>query len=92
MRGDPPVKATGVGWALGVGRIGSIVGPLIGGVLLQQKWSAAAVFMAAAGAAFCAAAAAFSLSRLIGGNKGKVAVDRPTSFDAKLNPAAKAGT
>jgi MFS transporter, AAHS family, 4-hydroxybenzoate transporter len=86
------VKATGVGWALGVGRIGSIVGPLIGGVLLQQKWSAAAVFMAAAGAAFCAAAAAFSLSRLIGGNKGKVAVDRPTSFDAKLNPAAKAGT
>jgi AAHS family 4-hydroxybenzoate transporter-like MFS transporter len=86
------VKATGVGWALGVGRIGSIIGPLIGGVLLQQKWSAAAVFMAAAGAALCAAAAAFSLSRLTGGNRGKGAVDQPTSFDAKLNPAAKAGT
>jgi len=86
------VKATGVGWALGVGRIGSIIGPLIGGVLLQQKWSAAAVFMAAAGAALCAAAAAFSLSRLIGGNRSQSAVDQTTSFDAKLNPAAKGGT
>ena len=26
------VRATGVGWALGIGRIGSIVGPLVGGV------------------------------------------------------------
>jgi MFS transporter, AAHS family, 4-hydroxybenzoate transporter len=86
------VKATGVGWALGIGRIGSIVGPVVGGVLLEQKWSAAAVFMAAAGAALCAALAAFSLSRLTAGSSGTSAVDRPTSFDAKLNPAAKAGT
>jgi MFS transporter, AAHS family, 4-hydroxybenzoate transporter len=86
------VKATGVGWALGIGRIGSIVGPVVGGVLLEQKWSAAAVFMAAAGAALCAALAAFSLSRLAAGGGGKSAVDQPTSFDAKLNPAAKAGT
>jgi MFS transporter, AAHS family, 4-hydroxybenzoate transporter len=86
------VKATGVGWALGIGRIGSIVGPVVGGVLLEQKWSAAAVFMAAAGAALCAALAAFSLSRLAASGGGKSAVDQPTSFDAKLNPAAKAGT
>src|ERR1700761_65877 len=33
------VRATGVGWALGIGRIGSIVGPLVGGVLLAEKWS-----------------------------------------------------
>jgi AAHS family 4-hydroxybenzoate transporter-like MFS transporter len=86
------VKATGVGWALGIGRIGSIVGPVVGGVLLGQKWSAAAVFMAAAVAALCAALAAFALSRLADGNSGKGAVDQPTSFDAKLGPAAKAGT
>jgi len=85
------VKATGVGWALGIGRIGSIVGPVVGGVLLEQKWSAAAVFMAAAGAALCAALAAFALSRLATGGGGKSAVDQPTSFGAKLNPAAKAG-
>jgi MFS transporter, AAHS family, 4-hydroxybenzoate transporter len=86
------VKATGVGWALGIGRIGSIVGPVVGGVLLGQKWSPAAVFMAAAAAALCAALAAFALSRLATGDKGKSTVDQPTSFDAKLGPAAKAGT
>jgi AAHS family 4-hydroxybenzoate transporter-like MFS transporter len=66
------VRATGVGWALGVGRVGSIVGPLVGGVLLSQKWSAGEVFMAAAAAALCAALAAFSLGRLAGlGGSGK---------------------
>jgi AAHS family 4-hydroxybenzoate transporter-like MFS transporter len=66
------VRATGVGWALGVGRVGSIVGPLVGGVLLSLKWSAGEVFVAAAMAALCAALAAFSLGRLAGlGGSGK---------------------
>jgi AAHS family 4-hydroxybenzoate transporter-like MFS transporter len=66
------VRATGVGWALGIGRVGSIVGPLVGGVLLSLKWSAGEVFVAAAGAALCAALAAFSLGRLAGlGGTGK---------------------
>ena len=60
------IRATGVGWALGIGRVGSIIGPLVGGALLTMKWSTASVFMAAAGAALCAALAAFSLSRLAG--------------------------
>jgi MFS transporter, AAHS family, 4-hydroxybenzoate transporter len=60
------VRATGVGWALGIGRVGSIVGPLVGGVLLTMKWSAGEVFIAAAAAALCAALASFFLSRLTG--------------------------
>jgi MFS transporter, AAHS family, 4-hydroxybenzoate transporter len=32
------VRSTGVGWALGVGRIGSIVGPLLGGMFLGIGW------------------------------------------------------
>jgi AAHS family 4-hydroxybenzoate transporter-like MFS transporter len=83
------VRATGVGWALGVGRVGSIVGPLVGGVLLAQKWSPAAVFLAAAAAALCASLAAFGLSRLVHNASG--AIEQPTSFDAKLGPAAEAG-
>ncbi len=68
------VRATGVGWALGIGRVGSIVGPLIGGVLLSLKWSAGEVFVTAALAALCAAAAAFSLGRMAGlGGSGKIA-------------------
>ena len=41
------VRATGVGWALGIGRIGSIIGPTLGGYLLtrgaprQVLWAAA---------------------------------------------------
>jgi AAHS family 4-hydroxybenzoate transporter-like MFS transporter len=66
------VRATGVGWALGIGRVGSIVGPLVGGVLLTMKWSAGEVFITAAVAALCAALASFFLSRLTGmGGSGK---------------------
>jgi AAHS family 4-hydroxybenzoate transporter-like MFS transporter len=66
------VRATGVGWALGIGRIGSIVGPLIGGILLSLKWNPGEVFLAAAGAALCAALAAFALSRMAGlGGSGR---------------------
>jgi MFS transporter, AAHS family, 4-hydroxybenzoate transporter len=83
------LRATGVGWALGIGRVGSIIGPLVGGVLLAQKWSPAAVFLAAAAAALCASLAALGLSRLV--RSGTVVIDQPTSFDAKLHPAAEAG-
>ncbi len=38
-------RASGVGWALGIGRIGSIVGPLIGGVLLAQNFPLATIFV-----------------------------------------------
>src|SRR6266481_5844801 len=81
------VRATGVGWALGIGRVGSIVGPLVGGALLIAKWSTGSVFMAAAGAAFCAALAAFSLGRIAGmGGSGKGA-DQVASFEAGPRPS-----
>jgi AAHS family 4-hydroxybenzoate transporter-like MFS transporter len=86
------VRATGIGWALGIGRVGSIVGPLVGGALLTMKWSTAEVFMAAAMAALCAAIAAFSLSRIAGmGGSGKAAAAQPGSFEATLRPSTTAG-
>jgi len=86
------VRATGVGWALGIGRVGSIVGPLVGGMLLTMKWSAGAVFFAAAAAALCAALAAVCLSRLAGVGGGESAIEQPTPFDAKLEAAPTAGS
>ena len=75
------VRATGVGWALGVGRVGSIAGPLVGGILLSRKWSAGEVFVVAALAALCAAFAAFALGRLAGlGGSGKIANVKSTSL------------
>ncbi len=86
------LRATGVGWALGIGRVGSIVGPIVGGMLLTMKWSTASVFVAAAIVALCAALAAFFLSRLAGmGGSSQGAADQPASFEASLRPSTTAG-
>lgn len=42
------LRSTGIGWSLGVGRIGSVVGPVLGGALLHLNWSSSALFVAAA--------------------------------------------
>lgn len=81
------VRATGVGWALGIGRVGSIVGPLVGGALLTAKWSTGSVFIAAATAALFAALAAFALSRLAGMKGSGVSAGQPASFEADLRPS-----
>ena len=52
------MRSTGVGWALGIGRIGSIVGPVVGGLLLAQGTGARDIFWAATVPALIAAAAA----------------------------------
>ena len=55
------LRATGVGWAFGVGRIGSIIGPIIGGVLLAMHWAPQELFLVAAIPAGVAALAGFAL-------------------------------
>lgn len=42
------LRATGIGWTLGVGRIGGIVGPLAAAELVALQWSNQALFLAAA--------------------------------------------
>jgi len=42
------LRSTGIGWSLGVGRIGSVIGPLVGGQLIALEWSTGALFHAAA--------------------------------------------
>lgn len=39
------VRATGVGWAMGIGRIGSIAGPSIGALLIAAGMDARTIFM-----------------------------------------------
>jgi AAHS family 4-hydroxybenzoate transporter-like MFS transporter len=54
-----PMRSTGMGWASAIGRIGSIVGPVLGGVLLSMAFSTRQIFLSAAGPALCAAVAVF---------------------------------
>ena len=60
----PHIRSTGAGWALGLGRVGAIVGPLLGGVLLELGFLAKELFVAAAVPLFAVAALMAILERL----------------------------
>lgn len=60
------IRSTGVGWALGVGRVGSIVGPVLAGILLSAGWHPRQIFLAGAVPALCAAVSIMLTGRLRG--------------------------
>ncbi len=66
------IRTTGVGWALGIGRFGSIVGPIVGGMMLQAHWQRTSLFAVAAVPTFVAAACALVLSLTQGDIKADV--------------------
>ena len=59
------LRSTGVGWALGIGRVGSIVGPLLGGALLALHWGVQELFLIAAAPAVIAALASAALWKVV---------------------------
>lgn len=46
------LRSTGIGWSLGVGRVGSVVGPVVGGVLMHMQWPMSSLFVVAGAFAF----------------------------------------
>lgn len=58
------MRGLGAGAAVGIGRFGSIAGPLVAGELRQAGWSAGKVFLVVAPLALIAAAAVFFLGML----------------------------
>jgi AAHS family 4-hydroxybenzoate transporter-like MFS transporter len=58
------VRSTGMGWAMGIGRFGSIFGPVIGGELMRFNWSTSNLFIAAAVPAVIALFAVLAFWRL----------------------------
>lgn len=72
-------RATGVSWANAVGRTGSVLGSMTGGVLLSFGWDLATVFAAAAVPAFLAALAMFAKGRL--GQPSVGSIRRPVPAD-----------
>lgn len=57
------VRSTGVGWTLGIGRIGAILGPLLGGLLLQMKLGLPNYFLAISSVLVVAALSTFLIRR-----------------------------
>jgi MFS transporter, AAHS family, 4-hydroxybenzoate transporter len=60
------IRSTGVGWAIGIGRVGSIAGPSIAGILLQTGVTTENIFylavIPALAASLCGAALGFNRS------------------------------
>jgi AAHS family 4-hydroxybenzoate transporter-like MFS transporter len=57
------IRSTGTGWALGVGRVGSILGPVLGGVLISFSIPISTLFVFAAIPLLCCGGAAYLLGR-----------------------------
>jgi MFS transporter, AAHS family, 4-hydroxybenzoate transporter len=55
------LRSTGIGWGLGIGRLGAIVGPVLAGELIRRQWSTQDLFYSAAVPAAIAAVVMFSL-------------------------------
>jgi AAHS family 4-hydroxybenzoate transporter-like MFS transporter len=56
------IRSTGVGWALGIGRLGGIAGPALGGALLAYGLPPKQIFLCACGPAVVAALATILLT------------------------------
>jgi AAHS family 4-hydroxybenzoate transporter-like MFS transporter len=65
------LRSTGVGAGLGVGRLGAIVGPYVGGVMLAQQWGAQQLFWAAAVPAGISTLVMIALLGVLGGHFGR---------------------
>lgn len=50
----PSARSTGIGWAIGIGRLGSIAGPVLAGHLLALNWSVRDIYLALSVPCVCA--------------------------------------
>jgi len=78
------IRATGIGWALGIGRFGSILGVTVGGLMLAAQWNIPALFKASAVPQLCSALAILGLA-LLGMRRGVPAAEN-TPRDALSVP------
>jgi AAHS family 4-hydroxybenzoate transporter-like MFS transporter len=59
------LRATGVGWAMGCGRVGGIIGPVIGGWLIAASFSMNTIFVIAGLVCAACAVTVVALDRLV---------------------------
>jgi len=57
------IRSTGVGWGMGVGRVGAIIGPLAAGALIALDWTTPALFYAAGAVTLIGAVATLLMPR-----------------------------
>lgn len=67
------IRSTGTGWALGIGRIGSILGPVVGGILISFNLPIAQLFFLAGAPPVCCAGAVYLIAK--GPNQAELAAE-----------------
>jgi AAHS family 4-hydroxybenzoate transporter-like MFS transporter len=68
------IRATGISWAHGLGRLGSMIGPIIGGAMIANSLGVTAVFVIAAIPQMCAAIAIIAMHRVLTSRQRAAAV------------------
>jgi AAHS family 4-hydroxybenzoate transporter-like MFS transporter len=71
------IRSTGVGAAFGVGRIGSILGPVLGGLLISLNPSNSLLFTCAAVPVLCCSGALYLFTRLAAASSTREATALP---------------
>jgi len=79
------LRSTGIGWVLGIGRVGAIAGPVLAGELMRLDWSAGALFRAAAVPAVVSAGLMYSLRSAV-----TKSPDATTHRDVELSGVGRA--
>jgi AAHS family 4-hydroxybenzoate transporter-like MFS transporter len=59
------MRSTGTGWASGIGRFGSIFGPVVGGELIRLEWATSDLFFVAAVPALLGTASMLTFWRMV---------------------------
>jgi len=65
------MRATGIGWALGMGRLGAVISPILGGLALSGGLGGASLFLCAAAPALLCTSCAILLARQLRKNAEK---------------------
>ena len=73
------IRSTGVGWAMAIGRLGSVIGPILGGFFLSWNWHVELIFLVIAAPALIGALCVFLIRQLIASRSA--AKMRPLAVD-----------
>lgn len=84
-------RSTGVGWALGIGRFGSIAGPLLGGMLIALKVPPHQFFLVAAAPMAVGLIASVGVAWLCYKRIGGVHLDEVATFSSSEHPDVRTG-
>ena len=67
------IRSTGVGWAMAIGRLGAVIGPILGGFFLSWHWRVDLIFPVIAAPALIGALCVFLIRQLVASrSNGKI--------------------